>query len=201
MSFDPKKQYKTQYTANTKRVDVVEVPTQKYIMVDGIGNPTNEEFRLKSEILRLVSREIKKQMAQEGVEIGYGYLEGLWDTYDNEHFDVQRKTDIRFTLMMCQSPEVNDELLDKVKGALIDATANPYLLDVYIKEIPASTVVQMLHKGTYNSEINTTKKIMEYITVENIKLSGMHHEIYLNSPKRVKPDGLKTIVRYEIEKL
>ncbi|MDD3026501.1 MAG: GyrI-like domain-containing protein [Erysipelotrichaceae bacterium] len=200
MVFDPKKEFKKQYTASTKRVDLVSIPAQNYIMVDGIGNPTNEEFRLKSEILRLVSREIKKQMAKDNIEIAYGYLEGMWDTYDNEHFDVQRKSDIRFTLMMCQHPNVDESLLDRVKGVLLDSTSNPYLLDVYVQEIPANDSVQMLHKGTYNSEINTTKKIMEYITVENIKLSGLHHEIYLNSAKRVKPECLKTIVRYEIEK-
>ena len=46
---------------------------------------------------------------------------------------------------------------------------------------------------------NTTKQIMEYITIQGMKLSGFHHEIYLNDPERNPEDKLKTIVRYAIE--
>ena len=47
--------------------------------------------------------------------------------------------------------------------------------------------------------LHSTKQIMEYITVANLKLSGLHHEIYLNKPERVAPENLKTIVRYPVE--
>lgn len=57
----------------------------------------------------------------------------------------------------------------------------------------------MLHRGAYNMEINTTKQIMEYITIQGMKLIGLHHEIYLNDPDKVTKDKLKTIVRYAIE--
>ena len=40
---------------------------------------------------------------------------------------------------------------------------------------------------------------MEFITVQNMKLTGFHHEIYLNDPNKVVEEKLKTIVRYAIE--
>ena len=40
---------------------------------------------------------------------------------------------------------------------------------------------------------------MEYITIQGMKLSGFHHEIYLNDPEKNPVDKLKTIVRYAIE--
>ena len=43
-----------------------------------------------------------------------------------------------------------------------------------------------------------TTTIMEYVTIQRYKLNGMHHEIYLNDPQKVKPEKLKTIVRYPI---
>ena len=76
---------------------------------------------------------------------------------------------------------------------------NPYLIDVYLKKFQEGRCVQMLHKGAYNTEINTTKQIMEYITIQGMKLSGFHHEIYLNDPEKNPVDKLKTIVRYAIE--
>jgi hypothetical protein len=76
---------------------------------------------------------------------------------------------------------------------------NPFLVDVYLKKMKEGSSVQMLHKGPYNTEINTTKEIMEYITIQNMKLVGYHHEIYLNDYEKTEPNKLKTIVRYAVE--
>ena len=84
-------------------------------------------------------------------------------------------------------------------GGLEGKKDNPYIVDAYLKKYTEGKCVQMLHKGAYNTEIDTTIQIMEYITIQNMKLIGLHHEIYLNDPEKVSPDKLKTIVRYAIE--
>ena len=43
-----RREYKKQYDASTKRIDVVDVPEFNFLMVDGIGNPNVEEFKLKA---------------------------------------------------------------------------------------------------------------------------------------------------------
>lgn len=197
--YDIKKEYKEQYCASTKRIDAVEVPKLPFIMVDGIGNPSVEEFKLKSKILRVVSKEIKERLKQQGVTVTVSPLEGLWDTYDNSHFDVTRKQMIKFTLIMAQHPLVTEKMVNQIKEELVAKNDNPYILDVYFKTLQEGKCVQMLHRGAYNTEINTTKQIMEYITVENMKLVGLHHEIYLNDPEKVEKNDLKTIVRYAVE--
>ena len=73
------------------------------------------------------------------------------------------------------------------------------MLDAYLKSMREGKCVQMLHKGAYNTEINTTKQIMEYITIQGMKLVGLHHEVYLNDCEKVATEKLKTIVRYAIE--
>ena len=40
-----RREYKKQYDASTKRIDVVDVPEFNFLMVDGIGNPNVEEFK------------------------------------------------------------------------------------------------------------------------------------------------------------
>ena len=54
-----RKEYKKVYDASTKRIDLVDVPEFNFIMIDGIGNPTVEEFKLKSEALHILSKAIK----------------------------------------------------------------------------------------------------------------------------------------------
>lgn len=195
-----RKEYKKQYDASSKRIDVVDVPEFNFIMIDGTGNPHVEEFKLKSEALYILSKAIKDYL-RETHDLLYliSPLEGLWDTYDNSQFDVTRKQMIDFTLMIAQ-PKILDEMtFENIKEKVAEKKDNPYIVDVYLKKMTEGRCVQMLHKGAYNTEINTTKQIMEYITIQGMKLSGLHHEIYLNDPEKVATEKLKTIVRYAIE--
>lgn len=198
--FDVKKDFKEQYAASSKRISIINVPKYKFIMVDGVGNPSVDEFKLKSKVLKLISKEIKEVLKEKDIICTTPPLEGLWDTYDNSHFDVTRKQMIKFTLMMVQHDCVDERLLEKVKARVLLKSDNPYILDVYCKSFTEGKCVQLLHRGAYNTEIYSTKQIMEYITVDNLKLKGMHHEIYLNNPEKVDKEELKTIVRYAVER-
>ena len=188
------------YDASTKKVEIVDVPEFNYIMVDGIGNPNVDEFKLKVQALRILSKAIKEYYKEEkNLLYLLSPLEGLWDTYDNSHFDVTRKQMIKFTLMMAQPKLLDVETFDKIKEEVASKKDNPYISEVYLKMFKEGKSVQMLHKGAYNTEINTTKQIMEYIMIAGMKLKGFHHEIYLNDPEKVTTEKLKTIVRYAIE--
>lgn len=195
-----RKEYKKCYDASSKRIDLVDVPEFNFIMIDGIGNPNVEEFKLKSEALYILSKAIKDFFKEE-MDLLYliSPLEGLWDTYDNSQFDVTRKKMIKFRLMIAQPKALTESIFEKIKEQIATKKNNPYILDVYLQRMKEGKCVQMLHRGAYNTEINTTKQIMEYITIQGMKLIGFHHEIYLNDPEKVATEKLKTIVRYAIE--
>ena len=195
-----RKEYKKQYDASTKKISLVDVPEFNFLMIDGIGNPYIEEFKLKTDALNILSKAIKDYFKEEH-DLLYliSPLEGLWDTYDNNHFDVTRKQMIKYTLIQAQPRILTQEMFDEIKKAVAAKKDNPFIMDVYLNKFTEGRCVQMLHKGAYNTEINTTRQIMEYITVHGMKLIGFHHEIYLNDPEKVEKEKLKTIVRYAIE--
>lgn len=199
IKFDVKKEYPQLYRATTKKISSLVVPKLKYIAIDGVGNPTVSEFRIKSKILFTMNKLLKNYYQEQEINFSGSKLEGIWDTYDNSHFDVTRKKMIKYTLMMVQPPILDDRILEKIKLELLAKTSNYFALDVYLKEFEEGECIQMLHIGPYNTEINSTKQIMEYITVANLRLGGLHHEIYLNKPERVAQENLKTIVRYPVE--
>ena len=60
-----RREYKKQYDASTKKIDVVDVPEFNFLMVDGIGNPNVEEFKLKAEALHILSKAIKDYFKEE----------------------------------------------------------------------------------------------------------------------------------------
>lgn len=195
-----RKEYKKVYEASSKRIDTVNIPEFNFIMIDGIGNPRVEEFKLKSEALKIMSRGIREYFKKEkNMAYLISPLEGLWDTYDNSRFDVTRKKMIRFTLMIAQPRLLDEKTFNDIREQVSLKKDNPYFMDIYLKRFDEGECVQMLHRGAYHTEIETTKKIMEYITIQGSKLKGFHHEIYLNDPEKVPEEKLKTIVRYAIE--
>lgn len=195
-----RREYKKQYDASTKRIDIVDVPEFNFIMVDGIGNPNVDEFKLKSSALHILSKAIKDYFKHEH-DLLYliSPLEGIWDTYDNSQFDVTRKQMIKFTLMIAQPKALTESVFEEIKEKIAKKKDNPYIVDVYLKKMTEGKCVQMLHRGPYNMEIDTTTQIMEFITIQGMKLTGFHHEIYLNDYEKVAKEKLKTIVRYAID--
>ena len=195
-----RKEYKKIYDASSRRIDTIDVPEFNFIMIDGIGNPNVEEFKLKMHALQILSKRIQSYFKEkEDFIYTISPLEGLWDTYDNSQFDVTRKKMIKFTLMIAQPKALDQETFEKLKLEMAEKKDNIYIMDIYLKRMTEGRSVQMLHRGAYNTEINTTKQIMEYITVQGMKLAGFHHEIYLNDYERIPTEKLKTIVRYAIE--
>ncbi len=194
-----KKEYKELFDTTTKNISIVEVPAFQFVMIDGVGNPRVDEFHDKSKLLHLFAKEVKKYYKELGRDDYMSSpLEALWDTYDNSKFDVDRKELIKYTLMMVQPPLMNNELFELIKKRLTDKHNHAYIEDIYLKTFKEGKSVQLLHVGAYDTEITSTKQIMEYITVQGYKLNGMHHEIYLNDPQKVEPNKLKTIIRYSI---
>lgn len=202
MKVDVKKEYRELFEASAKDIDTVDVPEFQYLMIDGIGNPTVPEFKLKTKALNIMAKAIRAYY-KETQDITYliSPLEGMWDTYDNAKFDVTRKKMINYTLMISQPNFLTEEVFNQIKASFENRKGNPYLKEIYLKKFKEGKSIQMLHIGPYNTEIMTTKEIMEYIIVQNMKLNGMHHEIYLNNPDKVAPEKLKTIVRYAVSEI
>lgn len=197
-NLDIKKKYKHHYDASLSKVSIVNVENVKCLMIDGNGNPEVDEFKLKMNALRSYIKEFKEYFKEQGLTFVAPPIEGLWDTYDNKHFDVTRKEMINFTLFIPLIDSIDESVINHCRDQLLLKSENPYIIDIYNRYFEEGKCVQMLHKGAYNTEINTTTMIMEFITIENLKLKGMHHEIYLNNPEKVDADDLKTIVRYAI---
>ena len=202
MKVDVKKEYHELFETSAKAIDTVDVPEFQFLMIDGIGNPTVAEFKQKSKALNLLAKAIRAYYKEQD-DINYliSPLEGMWDTYDNAKFDVTRKKMIRYTLMLSQPKFLTEEVFEEVKESLAKKKGNLYVKEIYLRKFTEGKSVQMLHIGPYNTEIMTTKEIMEYIIVQNMKLNGMHHEIYLNNPEKVAPEKLKTIVRYAVSEI
>ncbi|WP_421872731.1 GyrI-like domain-containing protein [Marinoscillum sp.] len=71
---------------------------------------------------------------------------------------------------------------------------------VKLQKITEGLCAQVLHLGSYEEEEPTIQKLHAYITNQNLVISGYHKEIYLSDPRRVAPEKLRTIIRYQVSR-
>jgi hypothetical protein len=57
-----------------------------------------------------------------------------------------------------------------------------------------------MHVGPYSAERPTIERLLKFAEENGYRVRGKHHEIYLGDPRRTKPERLKTVIRYPIEK-
>lgn len=213
---DFKKEDKNLYQPKTVPM-IVDVPTMKFIMVDGSGNPNDEtgEYSKAIELLYGLSYTIKMSEKSGNAPPDYFKyvvppLEGLWWTAVDGPFDTSQKDELIWTAMIRQPEFVTDDVfkwavdqLQKKKPQLNTAKAR-------LAEFTEGLCVQMMHLGPYDTEAVTVKAIDDFAAANGYRnaisevdpkgLIRRHHEIYLNDPRKVAPEKMKTVLRHPIRK-
>ena len=71
---------------------------------------------------------------------------------------------------------------------------------VRLETLEEGRCVQTLHTGPYDDEADVLAAIHDHFIPEaGLRMSGKHHEIYLNDARRVEPAKLRTILRQPVE--
>lgn len=213
---DFKKEYKDLYLPPKKPV-LIDVPEMKFIMVDGKGNPNDEngEYQQAVELLYAFSYTIKMSKKSGNQPAGYfDYvvppLEGLWWMSDNKKPEFINKDLFCWTSMIRQPDFVTEEVFqwacDEVRRKKSGLDPSKAYLDTFTEGM----CVQILHVGHYDEEPATIEKIDVFTEANHLKnaistvnregKTRQHHEIYLSDPRRTKPEKLKTVIRIPVEK-
>ena len=211
MAFDYKKEYKDLYQPKTKP-SIIEIPEMIFIAIDGKGDPnTSDEYKEALEILYGLSFTIKMSKMNGTQPEGYFEyvvppLEGLWSV-DDAKFDGANITDksrFYWTSMIRQPEFVTEEVFENARNALAKKKREIDLSKARLITMTEGLCVQIMHKGTYDSEPESIAKIREFAEksgcIEDISDTRFHHEIYLSDPRRCAPENLKTIIRHPIRR-
>lgn len=210
MKYDYKKDERDIY--GVKKIPmVVNIPNQKFICIDGIGNPNSEDFAENIGVLYQMSYTIK-MMPRNGYtpEHYFEYtiypLEGLWSLTD-KGIEIQKsrgeldKNEFKYTLMIKQPAFVNEEVFNRALEIAKKKKANILLDNVYYREIVEGLSCQILHNGSYDSEPESFEIMKKHLEENGYERMGfIHKEIYLSDARRTAADKLKTILRIKIKK-
>jgi hypothetical protein len=206
MKYEYKKQEKELYSTKKQPV-ILEVPEQKFFSLHGVDDPNGPEFKKRIETLYPVSYGLKftykKYAAQNEVEFDDYVvfpLEGVWSlTKAGQKLDHLDKNEFEYDVMIRIPDFIPDELIQPEIAETKEKKNPPLIDELEIKTYPAINAAQILHIGKYDDEPASFKKIDDFVAENNKqRITKIHREIYLSDARRVEPEKLKTILRYEI---
>ena len=200
---DYKKEFKYLYNPSPKEVVIVDVPKMNFLMIDGKGDPnTAKEYKDAVETLYSVSYALKFMIKKGKAAIDYGVppLEGLWWVDDMSKFSEKNKDEWQWTAMIMQPEYVTENLVKEAVEEVKKKKNLPDLSEMKFESFHEGISAQIMHIGPFSAEGPTIAKVHTFIEEEGYKLRGKHHEIYLNDPRRVEPNKMKTVIRQPTEK-
>ncbi len=183
------------------------VPKFKFFTVAGEGNPNDEHFAEYIGVLYSLSYAIKmspkKGMAPDNYfDYAVYPLEGVWDISDEakkKPTTKLNKNDLIFNLMMRQPDFVNLKYTKMIIERVKKTKPHELLDKVEFEEIEDGDCVQMLHLGSYDDEPMSFKQMEEFAEDQGLsRKSKIHREIYLSDARKVSPDKLKTVLRFQV---
>ncbi|EQF23421.1 gyrI-like small molecule binding domain protein [Clostridioides difficile CD160] len=206
MKYEWRKKDKELYLLKKNPV-IVEVPEQKFIMLKGNGDPNDKEFTEAIGVLYSLAYAIKS-MPKKGI-VPEGYfdytvfpLEAIWDKGEKSKYsDILIKEDLIYTMMIRQPDFVTQDLLDKAIDIVKKKKPHNLLEKVKFGFINEGLCVQMLHVGSYDNEPESFDIMSEFCKRNNlVRKSNVHREIYISDARKVSPDLLKTVLRFEVKR-
>lgn len=212
-TLDLKKQFKHFYQPSAKKVEIVQIPSLRFAMIDGAiekGSEPGESpsFAEATQALYGISYTLKfmlKKRQTDPIDYPVMALEGLWWVEDGT-FDITVKDNWFYTLMILQpeviTPEIFEEARQQVRRKRGDSAT---LSRLRLADFEEGLCVQTMHIGPYATEPATIDRMREYMQQnglkDNVGPNGKHHEIYLGDPRKADPAKLKTVLRHPVEKI
>jgi len=192
------------YRARAGIVEIVDVPVLRYLMIDGHGDPnTSVEYADAVATLYPVAYTLKFASKQAGRDYVVPPLEALWWAEDMDAFTSRRdKSAWDWTVMLMVPDWIGPDLVDAAVSTVADRKAPRSIDALRCRSLAEGTCVQTLHIGPYDAEAGTLSAMHhDFIPAHGLRMTGRHHEIYLNDVRRVAPQQLRTILRQPVEKL
>lgn len=187
--------------------ELITIPAFKFFMIEGEGNPNEPFFEEYISVLYALSYAVKMSPKSGNAPAGYEEytvypLEGVWDISESakaENKTALDKNQLVFNLMIRQPDFVTDEYAASIIALTKKKKPHALLDNVKFGTIEEGPCVQMLHMGSYDAEPASFELMEAFAARQGVKrTSKIHREIYLSDPRKVSPDQLKTVLRFQV---
>jgi hypothetical protein len=202
---DLRNQYKYLYQPSAKKVEVVEVPSFQFAMIDGEIEPghgpgNSPAFQQALQALYGISYTLKfasKLRKEDPIDYTVMALEGLW-WVEAGLFDIRKPDNWRWTVMIMQPEHINADMFQDGLEQLRKKKSSPAIDKLRLETFNEGLSIQIMHIGLYADEPGTIDKMDAFAEEHGYRMRGKHHEIYLGDPLRADPAKLKTVLRHPV---
>lgn len=187
--------------------DVVTVPARVVVSLEGTDAPGQEQLQRSIGALYRVTYSLKVARKRQGrSDFEIGPLEACWWADDSEvAFLAIPREGWRWRLRLAVPDDVAaSEVFAAISAALTEnggkLEGSPEAARVELEHIPPSICGRILHVGPYVDEAASFSKIRNALEREGRVAGEGHVEIYLDDPRRTKPEKLRTVLLLEVRK-
>lgn len=184
------------YSPSHQQPVVVEVPAMLFLMVDGSGAPEdNPKFQdalgALQRVMHVVGLTLKERVMP--VEALYGAPQGHGPS-------MPTPEEWRWRLMIMQPDHMIMDLFDEAREDLRRMGRGSQALDRMRLEMFAEGLcVQILHRGPYEAQGETIKRLFAFTEAQGFDLRGFYHEIYVSQPSRTPGAPVTTVLRHPVQ--
>jgi hypothetical protein len=200
MKTDLKKEIAS-YQARAGVFSEVVVPSLRYLMIDGRGDPNGQDYAVAIAAIFGVAYKLKF-MSKRELDRDYVVmpLEALWWADDMSAFTSERdKSRWSWTALNLVPDWITEEQFERARAAAGDA---PALGRLRLETLSEGRCVQTLHLGSFDEEGPVLEAMHhDVIPARGLQMTGTHHEIYLSDIRRAEPSKLRTILRQPVAPL
>ena len=203
MKYEWRKEAKALYQVKA-RPSILQVPGQSYIVIDGKGDPNQEDFSERVGALYALAYTIKIKykktlLDQVNTDFTVFPLEGLWKKEKEKEGELV-KSELSYSIMIGQPDFITRELFEKALEEVKIKKPNLLYEAIRFEKIEEGQSLAMLHVGPFDTENETFAEMEHFCQLHKLKrTSEVHREIYLNNLHRTEPSKLKTILRYQVQ--
>ena len=187
------------FKARKNKLEIVNIPDQSYLMIDGQGSPGGETYAHALTQIYPVAYGLKFFSK---LELGKDYvvppLEGLWWADDMASFTTARdKSKWRWTTLILLPDWIDNSMVEQAKQKARAKVSDVDL--IRMETLSEGQCVQTLHVGSFDNEGPILHEMHEQFIPDNdLKMTGKHHEIYFSDFRKTQPEKLRTILRQPV---
>jgi len=201
-AYDVKRELKALYAPKNTTWALVDVPEQKFLAIDGRGNPnTAPAYADAVAALYAVAYTLKFASKRDGGrDFVVAPLEGLWWSDTPANFTTHRAKDTWQWTMLISLPDwITTAAVEDARATALAKKKQPAIADVRHHTLHEGLSAQALHVGSYDDEGPLLASLHdEWLPAQGLRETGVHHEIYLSDPRRTDPAKLKTVLRQPV---
>ncbi|GAB2958503.1 GyrI-like domain-containing protein [Saccharothrix stipae] len=198
--YDVKRELKQLYAPKNTDWALVDVPEQQFIAVDGHGDPnTSAVYAHAVEALYSVAYAIKFASKRAGRDLVVAPLEGLWWADRPEVFTTRAKDSWQWRMLISQPDWITEEAIADARRLVAAKKDLPALADVRREVLHEGSSAQVLHIGPYDDEGPVLARLHdEWLRANGLRMTGLHHEVYVGDPRKSEPAKLRTVLRQPV---